>query len=72
MTLPASSAAESDSPRSPDSFGAALRACIAELAIREPRADGLNAGPEPSSEDGPAAAGDEGEDLRVGTYHSHA
>ena len=50
----------------------ALRACIAELAIREPRADGLNAGPEPSSEDGPAAAGDEGEDLRVGTYHSHA
>jgi len=50
----------------------ALRACIAELAIREPRADGLNAGPEPSSEDGSAGAGDEGEDLRVGTYHSHA
>jgi len=50
----------------------ALRACIAELAIREPRADGLNAGPGPSSEDGPAGAGDEGEDLRVGTYHSHA
>jgi len=50
----------------------ALRACIAELAVREPCADGLNAGPEPSSEDGPAGAGDEGEDLRVGTYHSHA
>jgi GTP-binding protein HflX len=50
----------------------ALRACIAELAVREAPADGLNAEAEPSSEDGPDGAGDEGEDLRVGTYHSHA
>ena len=50
----------------------ALRACIAELAVREPSADGLKAADAPSSEDGPAHAGDEGEDLRDGTYHSHA
>jgi len=38
MTLPASSAAESDSPRSPDSFGAALRALLAGIRARFGRA----------------------------------
>jgi GTP-binding protein HflX len=52
----------------------ALRQCIAELAVREPHAGGLNHEAEPASEEGPPGAGDGdgGEDLRVGTYHSHA
>ena len=45
---------------------------VGGVAVFEPPADGLKAGDEPSSEEGPAHAGDEGEDLRDGTYHSHA
>jgi len=50
----------------------ALRECIATLAVREPGAAGLNRAAGASPEEGVAPAGDEGEDLRVGTYHSHA
>ena len=50
----------------------ALRECIADLAVREPATGGLNRAAGASPEAGSAAAGDEGEDLRVGTYHSHA
>ena len=50
----------------------ALRECIADLAVREPGAGGLNRAAGASPEAGSGAAGDEGEDLRVGTYHSHA
>ena len=50
----------------------ALRTCIAELAVREPGADALNPEAPAASEAGAAGAGDGGEDLRVGTYHSHA
>jgi GTP-binding protein HflX len=51
---------------------AALRECVATLAVREPRAGSLNRDAGASPEAGPAASGDEAEDLRVGTYHSHA
>ena len=51
---------------------AALRECVATLAVREPGAGSLNRDAGASPEAGPAASGDEGEDLRVGTYHSHA
>ena len=51
---------------------AALRECVATLAVREPGAGSLNRDAGASPEAGPAAPGDEGEDLRVGTYHSHA
>jgi len=50
----------------------ALRECIATLAVREPGAGSLNRAAGASPEEGAAPAGDEGEDLRVGTYHSHA
>ena len=50
----------------------ALRECIADLAVRDPSTDGLNRADGPSAEPGSAAAGDEGGDLRDGTYHSHA
>ena len=50
----------------------ALRECIATLAVPEPGAAGLNRAAGASPEEGVAPAGDEGEDLRVGTYHSHA
>ncbi len=51
---------------------AALREWVATLAVREPGAGSLNRDAGASPEAGPAASGDEGEDLRVGTYHSHA
>ena len=51
---------------------AALRECIAAQAVREPGAGSLNRDDEASSEIDPADLGDDGEDLRVGTYHSHA
>jgi GTPase len=50
----------------------ALRECIAVLAVRDPSTGGLNRAGGPSAESGSAAAGDEGGDLRDGTYHSHA
>jgi hypothetical protein len=50
----------------------ALRECVATLAVREPGAGSLNRDAGASPEAGPAASGDEGEDLRVATYHSHA
>jgi len=50
----------------------ALRECIATLAVREPGAGSLNRAAGASPEEAAAPAGDEGEDLRVGTYHSHA
>jgi GTP-binding protein HflX len=49
-----------------------LRAFIAELAVREPGAGALNPESEAASDTGQGGAGDGGEDLRVGTYHSHA
>jgi GTP-binding protein HflX len=51
---------------------AALREWVATLAVREPGTGRLNRDAGASPEAGPAAPGDEGEDLRVGTYHSHA
>jgi GTP-binding protein HflX len=50
----------------------ALRECIADLAVRDPSTGGLNRADGPSAEPGSAGAGDEGGDLRDGTYHSHA
>ncbi len=51
---------------------AALRECIAAQAMREPGAGSLNPADPASPESGAPAVGDDGEDLRVGTYHSHA
>ena len=50
----------------------ALRECIADLAVREPGAGGLNRAAGASPEAGSAPPATTAEDLRVGTYHSHA
>ena len=52
---------------------AGLRDCIAALAVREPAAGAdLNRDAGASPEAGPVTDADEGDDLRDGTYHSHA